>query len=134
MVIFRKADGTEIELKRTDLSSGSKLRRKPYRKTTQDGYTRILLEKDDPYYTMADKSGYVLQHRYIMAQHLGRVLTLDEVVHHKNKNKKDNRIENLEILSKGTHYKYHRMEWKIKSLEASLNQVQQGYTKDKMWE
>lgn len=49
----------------------------------------------------------VRMHRAIVEQSIGRKLGPNEHVHHKNKNRKDNRIENLEVVDKTEHLKMH---------------------------
>lgn len=45
----------------------------------------------------------VKQHRWVMEQHLGYPVPANTDVHHKNENKQDNRIENLELIPHGRH-------------------------------
>jgi hypothetical protein len=66
-----------------------------YNKDKQ-GYISLQI----PNHPMANAKGAVYEHRLVMAEHIGRWLTKGESVHHKNGNRSDNRIENLELWSK----------------------------------
>lgn len=82
------------------------------RYTNPDGYVVVVIDPSDFYYPMAktptgNRLSYVLEHRLIMAQHLGRCLQPWEHIHHKNGIKGDNRIENLELALNGQHHVAH---------------------------
>lgn len=87
----------------------SKKPRKPKKyRTTNGGYNVIY----KPYYPYSHpKSGYAKEHRYIMYLYLSILnnkvtyLSENDDVHHINGNKKDNRIENLELIKHGNHSK-----------------------------
>jgi hypothetical protein len=76
-----------------------KPRRHKIRKMTTSGY--VLLYQ--PNHSFADKMGYVLEHRLVMEEILGRILKPDEQAHHKNHERADNRPENLMLLLKSEH-------------------------------
>jgi len=68
------------------------------------GYVLVYM----PEHPKADRN-YVFEHRLIMEQMLGRYLETREEVHHKNGITTDNRIENLELMTKSEHSRFHRL-------------------------
>jgi hypothetical protein len=67
------------------------------------GYIRVIIFPDSPFYSMADSQGRILKHRLVMAEKLGRCLLRSEHVHHLNGNRNDNRLENLQLISQANH-------------------------------
>ena len=62
-----------------------------------NGYVHVY----SPSHPFAKKKGYVMEHRLVMEKSIGRYLRRNEIVHHRNKIKTDNRIENLELIVLG---------------------------------
>ena len=60
-------------------------------------YVFVLLSPDHPLRIMADNSRYVLEHRLVMGEALGRPLFPYETVHHIDGNCQNNRLENLQL-------------------------------------
>lgn len=60
-----------------------------------------------PDHPRATKNSYVLLHRLIVENELGRFLTKDEIVHHKDGNKKNNDPSNLEVMTAAEHASLH---------------------------
>lgn len=77
-----------------------------HRKRRVDGYIAIYC----PFHRRATKDGYVMEHILVVESQLGRCLADDEVVHHKNKNRADNRIENLQVMTFREHAGLHMKE------------------------
>ena len=55
----------------------------------------------------ASKYGYVLHHRVVVENKLGRLLEKHEIVHHIDGNKKNNVPENLEVMTQAEHGHHH---------------------------
>ena len=63
-----------------------------------------------PKHPHAHKDGYMMLHTVLMERHIGRYLEHDEVVHHVNHNREDNRLENLMLMNKHDHRSMHMKE------------------------
>lgn len=75
------------------------------------------------------------EHRYIMEQHLGRKLGRREVVHHKNDDPKDNRLENLEVMTLSQHSRMHAQDRLRRGIRPSGGRGERaGAAKLKEWQ
>lgn len=80
-------------------------------KIRSDGYRFVYV----PTHPHATKEGYVMEHILVMEEHIGRYLKKDEVVHHKNHNRIDNSINNLQLMTFKEHASLHMRErWEQK--------------------
>jgi hypothetical protein len=94
-----------------------------------NGYVQIVVPLDDPLMVMADARGRVYEHRLVMARYLARPLLPEETVHHRNGEKQDNRLSNLELTSRSEHSAAHHKEIqvlrdRVRELERELAQAE----------
>jgi hypothetical protein len=83
-----------------------------------DGY-RLVKAPGDPH---AQVDGWALEHRVVLGQILGRPLLPNEVPHHKNGDRRDNRPENLELW-----VRWHPSGQRAEDLVAWARQVLERY-------
>lgn len=69
-----------------------------------DGYTYCRTE---PVHPNANVVGLQALHRVVMENKLGRLLTPDEIVHHKDENKRNNHPDNLQVMTRAQHARHH---------------------------
>lgn len=63
------------------------------------GYVKVRVGRDHP---LADPNGYAYEHTLVLAA-AGILLGPNHVAHHRNGNKTDNRLANLEVKTRGHH-------------------------------
>lgn len=87
-------------------------------------------------YKIFHKNGKnIYEHRYFMENKLGRKLDSNEIVHHVNGDKLDNRLENLEVILRADHNKHHFFSdpkkvknWKDKIMQLGINATMKEQT------
>ena len=89
---------------------------------TKRGYILVWLRPSDFFYSMVDKSGYVLEHRLVVAHRLGRCLQPWEIVHHKDRIKSHNDDSNLQLVSDDRHRQITLLERRISRLEIKIEE------------
>lgn len=72
-------------------------------RSIQEGYAILRM----PNHPMSRSNGYYPEHRFVMEQKLGRFLKREEVIHHINEDKLDNRVSNLKLTNHSEHKKIH---------------------------
>ena len=95
-----------------------------YQPRYSNGYKFIYL----PNHPQADKSGYYEEHRYILEQKLGRLLSPEEITHHKDEVRSNNDPDNLEATTNGEHIKHHStgrfLGWSWRQIEGKRRWIQ----------
>ncbi len=68
------------------------------------------------YFSMRYNGKKISVHRFVMQKKIGRALSSDEVVHHINGNKHDNRVDNLSIMNPSEHSILHNTKYPRKTI------------------
>lgn len=81
----------------------------PYIHINQEwGKARTIRADGYIYITVDGKQ--VMEHRHVMEMHLERKLRDDEVIHHRDGDKQNNKLENLEVMTQSEHMSHHYKE------------------------
>ena len=98
---IKRTEKTKEKIRNAKLKKGV-----GYKKMRSDGYISIYF----PDHPKSNKDGMIMEHDLVMECFIGRWLKSNEVVHHINKIRNDNRIENLQLMTKKEHARFHMIE------------------------
>ena len=106
-----KTEGSIMARATAGKANKGKRRRNDYEfggheKRRTDGYIKVYV----PDHPNSTTDGYVMKHILVMEREIGRTLHPGEVVHHVNRIRDDNRIENLRLMTVSEHMSMHMLE------------------------
>jgi hypothetical protein len=94
----------------------------------KNSYIRGYHFDKNGYKILHEEIGHIKEHRIVMEKYLDRPLKPSEIIHHKNGNPADNRIENLEITTHSEHRSLHArkysIEWVKEQLSKGVKQIE----------
>lgn len=91
---------------RAKMSASRRITGMGHTKKRADGYRTVFF----PSHPRASKEGYIMEHILIMENVIGRHLEKGEVIHHINRIRDDNRVENLQLMTVSEHMRLHTTE------------------------
>lgn len=121
-ILRTRSEGVKNAAKRGLLGSGLRGKKRVFTDEWRENISRgkLLQGKIQSVGVRVTSNGYIeatrgehkgrLIHNVVMEQRIGRPLFYDECVHHINRDKKDNSIDNLALMTRSAHAKLHKFE------------------------